>query len=46
MESSIVDLVEEDQDMGEMNDLVGVGGDVIHELPDHAGQVLDNIHLC
>ena len=32
--------------MGEMNDLVGVGGDDIHELPDHAGQVLDNIHLC
>ena len=32
--------------MGEMNDLVGVGGDVIHELPNHAGQVLDNIHLC
>ena len=32
--------------MGEMNDLVGAGGDVIHELPDHAGQVLDNIYLC
>ena len=45
MESSIVDFVEEDQDMGEIIDLAEVGGDDIPKHPDHAGQVLDNIHL-